>query len=198
MYYSCTKRIDEISVAVTLVTFLKVCDDYWFIVPILCSTLLITWDIFDMVLRSVSEVDTTAIFKEFVFVGIYWQIFETLLATVGVQSGPTTGAAQEWFLWLYLNYPCIYPRWVVGSILSMVLQALCWTLAASSVSWSFTKSVGLLGRGISPSQGRYLHTGQHKHTINAHRRPSLEGDSNPRTQCVSGRAVARTATVIGG
>jgi hypothetical protein len=26
----------------------------------------------------------------------------------------------------------------------------------------FTQSVGLLGRGISPSQGRYLHTGQHK------------------------------------
>jgi hypothetical protein len=25
----------------------------------------------------------------------------------------------------------------------------------------FTQSVGLLGRGISPSQGRYLHTGQH-------------------------------------
>jgi hypothetical protein len=27
----------------------------------------------------------------------------------------------------------------------------------------FTRSVGFLGRGISPSQGRYLHTGQHKH-----------------------------------
>jgi hypothetical protein len=32
----------------------------------------------------------------------------------------------------------------------------------------FTQSVGPLGRGISPSQGRYLHTGQHKHRINAH------------------------------
>jgi hypothetical protein len=32
----------------------------------------------------------------------------------------------------------------------------------------FTQSVGLLGRGISPSQGRYLHTGEHKHRINAH------------------------------
>jgi hypothetical protein len=30
------------------------------------------------------------------------------------------------------------------------------------------KSVGLLGRGISPSQGRYLHTEQHKQRINAH------------------------------
>jgi hypothetical protein len=31
-----------------------------------------------------------------------------------------------------------------------------------------TQLVGLLGRGISPSQGCYLHTGQHKHRINAH------------------------------
>jgi hypothetical protein len=31
----------------------------------------------------------------------------------------------------------------------------------------FTQSVGLLGRGISSSQGRYLHTEQHKHWINA-------------------------------
>jgi hypothetical protein len=30
-----------------------------------------------------------------------------------------------------------------------------------------TPSVGLLGRGISPSEGRFLHTGQHKHRINA-------------------------------
>jgi hypothetical protein len=31
----------------------------------------------------------------------------------------------------------------------------------------FTQSVGHLGWGISPSQGRYLHAGQHKHRINA-------------------------------
>jgi hypothetical protein len=37
--------------------------------------------------------------------------------------------------------------------------------------------VGLLGRGISPSQGRYLHTEQHKRRINAHRHPCLEWDS---------------------
>jgi hypothetical protein len=45
---------------------------------------------------------------------------------------------------------------------------LCWTLAIFSVSYSYTQSVGLLGRGVSPSQGRYLHTGQHKHRINAY------------------------------
>jgi hypothetical protein len=32
----------------------------------------------------------------------------------------------------------------------------------------FTQTVGLLGQVISPSQGRYLHTGQYKHKINAH------------------------------
>jgi hypothetical protein len=57
--------------------------------------------------------------------------------------------------------------------------ALCWTLAAFSVSWSFTQSVGLLERGINPSLGRYLHTGQHKHRINAHRHPRLKWESKP-------------------
>jgi hypothetical protein len=32
----------------------------------------------------------------------------------------------------------------------------------------FSQTVGLLGRVISPSQGRYLDTGQHKHRINSY------------------------------
>jgi hypothetical protein len=32
----------------------------------------------------------------------------------------------------------------------------------------FSQTVGLLGRVINPSQGRYLNTGQHKHKINAY------------------------------
>jgi hypothetical protein len=36
-----------------------------------------------------------------------------------------------------------------------------------------TKTVGLLGRGISPPQGRYLHTGQHKQNKRPHRCPWL-------------------------
>jgi hypothetical protein len=32
----------------------------------------------------------------------------------------------------------------------------------------FTQTVGLLGRLISPSQGRYLYTGQHKHRTDAY------------------------------
>jgi hypothetical protein len=47
----------------------------------------------------------------------------------------------------------------------------------------YTQSVGLLGREISPSQGRYLHTEHHKHNINAHKHPCLVWDWNPRSQC---------------
>jgi hypothetical protein len=47
-------------------------------------------------------------------------------------------------------------------------RSFCWALAAFSVSWSCTQSVGPLGRGISRSQGLYLHTGQHKHRISAY------------------------------
>jgi hypothetical protein len=51
-----------------------------------------------------------------------------------------------------------------------------------SDSRSFTQSVGLLERGNSLSQGRYLYTEQDKHRINAHRHPCLEWDSNTRSQ----------------
>jgi hypothetical protein len=59
---------------------------------------------------------------------------------------------------------------------------------------------GLFGRGISPSQGRYLPTGQHKHRINAHKHPCLEWDSNPRPVFVRAKtvhALDRVATVVG-
>jgi hypothetical protein len=49
------------------------------------------------------------------------------------------------------------------------------------------QSVRLLGREISPLQGRYLYTGQHKHRIDADRHSCLEWDSNPRSQCSSER-----------
>jgi len=47
----------------------------------------------------------------------------------------------------------------------------------------FRHLVGLLGQGISPTQGLYLYTEQHK---NADTHPCLEWDSNPRSQCSSG------------
>jgi hypothetical protein len=63
----------------------------------------------------------------------------------------------------------------------------------------YTESVGLLGRGISPSQDRYLHT-EHKHRINAHKYPFLEWESNmipvfERAKTV--HALDSAATVIG-
>jgi hypothetical protein len=56
-------------------------------------------------------------------------------------------------------------------LLSLLLLWFCSPLLGLgrvSVYWSYAQSVGLLGRGRSPSQGLYLHTEQHKHRINAH------------------------------
>jgi hypothetical protein len=61
-------------------------------------------------------------------------------------------------------------------------EALCWTLA-DFVSFLISYTVGLLRRGISPSQGRYLH----KHRINADKHPCFEWDSNPQSQYSSER-----------
>jgi hypothetical protein len=64
-----------------------------------------------------------------------------------------------------------------GTCLSVCLSIYLW--AYSPVGpWQlfqfdlFTQLIGLLWRGIGPSQGRYLHTGQHKHRINL-QRPSM-------------------------
>jgi hypothetical protein len=51
---------------------------------------------------------------------------------------------------------------------------------------TYTQSVGFLGRGISPSQGRNLDTGQHKHRINAH--TGIHASSGIRTHDPSVRA----------
>jgi hypothetical protein len=71
--------------------------------------------------------------------------------------------------------------------LGLLERALCWALAAFSVTCSYTLSVGYLGGWISPSQGRYLQTEQHKYRIDAHKYPCLEWDSNPRSQLSSER-----------
>jgi hypothetical protein len=51
-------------------------------------------------------------------------------------------------------------------------RALSWSLVSSFVIF-FTLTVGLLRLVTRPSQGRYIHTGQHKHGINAHTRISI-------------------------
>jgi hypothetical protein len=65
--------------------------------------------------------------------------------------------------------------------------ALCWALAAFSVSWSYAQSVGLLWRGISPSKGLYLHTEQHKYRIHLHN-TDIHALSGTRTHDPSVRA----------
>jgi hypothetical protein len=87
-------------------------------------------------------------------------------------------------MWNRDKNDAVFGTWVVGHRIEYYYgsTALCWALASFSLSWSYTQSVGLIGREISPSQGRYLHTGQHKYRINAHRHPCLEWDSNTRSQ----------------
>jgi hypothetical protein len=91
---------------------------------------------------------------------------------------------------IYLStYVSIYLR--VSIYLSIYLSIYGSTaLVDLGLFFSFlihTQSVGLLGRGISPSPGCYLHTEQHKHRINTNIHLCLEWYSNPRSQCLSGR-----------
>jgi hypothetical protein len=58
----------------------------------------------------------------------------------------------------------------------------------------FTRTVGLLVRVISSSQGCYLHTGQHKHRINAHR--DMHALSGIRTQDPSVRESEDSSCLI--
>jgi hypothetical protein len=64
----------------------------------------------------------------------------------------------------------------------------------------FTQSVGLLGRGNSPSQGRYLHTGQHKQN-NRTQTPMPQVEFEPMIpvfeRAMTVHALDRVATVIG-
>jgi hypothetical protein len=58
-----------------------------------------------------------------------------------------------------------------------------WSIGMISQFLDHSQSVGLLGRVISPPQGLYLNTEQHKHRIDSHR----QWDFNPRSQRSSGR-----------
>jgi hypothetical protein len=46
-----------------------------------------------------------------------------------------------------------------------VTTAHCWVLNAFSVLYSYMQSIELLWRGISLSEGRYVHTEEHKRRI---------------------------------
>jgi hypothetical protein len=79
--------------------------------------------------------------------------------------------------------PHFETRTYLPTYLSMALQPFAepWPLFQFFDLFFFIQPVGLLGRVIIPSQGRYLHTGQHKHRINAYRHSCLKLDSNPRS-----------------
>jgi hypothetical protein len=53
----------------------------------------------------------------------------------------------------------VAPTWSIGHL---------WNASFHLKFLNLRQSVGLLGRGISPSQGRYLHRTTQKHKINAH------------------------------
>jgi hypothetical protein len=57
---------------------------------------------------------------------------------------------------------------------------------STALSWSFSQSVGIVGQGISPSQGRYLRIGQHENRINVRRHPCFKLDPNSRSECWAG------------
>jgi hypothetical protein len=84
-------------------------------------------------------------------------------------------------------YPSSHPSIHPSIHPSMILQPFVGPWLPFQFLDLFTLSIGLFERGNSPSQGSYLHTGQHKHRINAHSHPCLKCDSNPRSRCPSGR-----------
>jgi hypothetical protein len=90
------------------------------------------------------------------------------------------------------------------SVISLILQWLYSPLLGPDLLFSFViifiQMVGLVGRVISPSQGRYLHTEQHKHRTNSHTHMPWVGFEptilvSKRAKCV--HALDRAATVIG-
>jgi hypothetical protein len=108
-------------------------------------------------------------------ISIYLSTYLSVLLSIYLSVYPPT----------YLpTYPPTYLPAYIPTYLWLYNSCGPWPLFSFLI---YTQLVGLLGRGISPSQGRYLHPGQHRHRINAYKYPCLEWDPNSRTQCSSGR-----------
>jgi hypothetical protein len=90
-----------------------------------------------------------------------------------------------------LSFTKAKPNLLIINIISFVHRWLYSPLLGPGLFFSFviffSHSVELLGRVVSPSQGRYLNTGQHKQNKRTHRHPCLQWDSHPRPQCSSER-----------
>jgi hypothetical protein len=103
-------------------------------------------------------------------------------------------ALQIKLFYSFLSYLSIY----LSVYLSMALQPFVVPWPLFKYLDLFTQAEELLRQGISTSQGRYLHTEQHKHRIHADRHPCSKWDSNQRPQVSRGRRrLDRAATVIG-
>jgi hypothetical protein len=87
----------------------------------------------------------------------------------------------------------IYYYYYLLLLLLFRSTTLCCALAAFSVFWSCTQSVGLFGRYMSPTPGLYLHTGQKKN-IKMHR--NIHASIGIRTlDCLSCRSCVCTCAV---
>jgi hypothetical protein len=94
-------------------------------------------------------------------------------------------------------YPSIHP---LSIYLSMALQPFSGLLPLFQFLELFTQSVALNGRCTSPSQGRYLHTGQRKHRINTQTsmpRVGFEPTIPVFERAKTVHAIDRRATAIG-
>jgi hypothetical protein len=82
----------------------------------------------------------------------------------------------------------------------MALQTIVGHLTLFSVSWSYTQSVGLLGRASNGTQDLYQHSGQHKQNTRTQTCTPLAG-FEPETWVFvrkkTALALDRVATVIG-
>jgi hypothetical protein len=94
-----------------------------------------------------------------------------------------TAVLCTWFHWT-LNQLCMvhFYGWLVYSCCSHLEHSASVKRFVSLQFLNLRHSVGLLGRVISPSQGRYL-----TQTQNIHRHPCLEWDLNTRSQRSSER-----------
>jgi hypothetical protein len=91
-----------------------------------------------------------------------------------VINGIRSSVCKFWATYLCSGVVCWAPSNHLSSFI-LIHQWLYSPLLGPSLLFSFViffiQTVLLLGGGISPSQGRYLHTGQHKHRINADKHP---------------------------
>jgi hypothetical protein len=94
---------------------------------------------------------SSLIFYIYIYIYIYIRIYLSTYLSIYVS--------------IYLStYLCIY----LSIYVSMPLQPFVGPWPLFQFLDLFTQLVGLLGRGITPSQGRYLHRGKHNHRANTH------------------------------